>query len=63
MKKGDRIYTRRFCRVEIEAVYASRADAAQDGYTEPTHYNDDPEYGVVGKSLDMYHMTFAAYRK
>ena len=47
MKKGDRIYTPRFCRVEIEAVYASRADAAQDGYTEPTHYNDDPEYGVV----------------
>lgn len=63
MKKGDRIYTPRFCRVEIETVYASRADAAQDGYTEPTHYNDDPEYGVVGKSLDMYHMTFAAYRK
>lgn len=62
MKPNDRIYTPRFCSVKIEHVYDSRAEAAEAGYTEPTYYND-PEYGVAGKSLDLYHMEFAGYRK
>ena len=61
MKKGDRIYTPRFCTVQIEEVFESRSEASAAGYTEPTYY--EGEYGVAGKSLDMYHMQFAAYRK
>ena len=62
MKKGDMIYTPRFCTVKIEEVYETREEATENGYREPTHYRD-PVYGILGKSLDMYHMLFAAYRK
>ena len=61
MKKGDWVFTPRFCTVKIEAVFDSAAAAAAAGYTEPTHYQG--EYGIAGKSIDLYHMTFAAYRK
>ena len=61
MKVGDRVNTPRFCTVRIKEVFDSREEAAQAGYKEPTFY--EGEYGVAGKSLDMYHMEFAAYRK
>jgi hypothetical protein len=60
---GDQIYTPRFCTVTIKAVYEDRSKAYEDGFTEPTHYKQDPEYDILGKSLDMYHMHFAAVRK
>ena len=63
MKKGDYVQTPRFLRVKIEDVFDSEKEARKAGYTETTHYWDDPEYGVYGKSLDMYHMVFAAFRK
>ena len=63
MKKGDYVYTPRFLRVKIEEVYNSETEARQAGYTETTHYWNDPEYGVYGKTLDMYHMQFAGFRK
>ena len=63
MKKGDYVYTPRFSRVLIEEVYNSESEAYQNGYTETTHYWDDPEYGIYGKSLDMYHMEFAAFKR
>lgn len=62
MKTGDRIYTPRFCTVAIKEVLADWQEAWDKGYREPTHY-DDPEWNIVGKSLDMYHMEFAAYRR
>lgn len=62
MKKGDWIETPRFCGVRIKEMFDSREEAAAAGYKEPTHY-EDPEYGVAGKSLDMYHMEFAGYIK
>lgn len=62
MKKNDYVYTPRFCTVRIEKIFASEEEARQEGYTEPTYY-DDPDYGIAGKSLDMYHMKFAGYRK
>ena len=62
MKKGDRVYTPRFCTVEIKEVYSSKREAREAGFTEPTHYDGDG-YGIAGKSLDMYHMIFAAYEK
>ncbi len=63
MKKGDYVQTRRFGRVKIEEVFETERMARGNGFTETTHYWDDPEYGVYGKSLDMYHMEFAAFKK
>lgn len=64
MNKGDYVRTPRFLTVKIEEVFASREEAAQAGYTEPTHYrhNHNDGYDVLGKSLDMYHMEFAAVK-
>lgn len=62
MKKGDYIYTPRFCRVQIEEVFESKQEAYKAGFTEPTYYRDS-DYGILGKSLDLHHMIFAAYRK
>ena len=61
MKKGDRIYTPRFCSVIIEDVL-SREEAREQGYTEPTHYKD-PEFDIYGKSTGRNTMIFAAVRK
>jgi len=62
MNKGDRFYTPRFCTVRIEEVFPNREEAAMAGYKEPTYW-EDPEWEIVGKSLDVYHMLFAAYHK
>lgn len=62
MKKGDYVHTPRFLTVRIEEVYDSEAQARTAGYKEPTHY-ENAEYGILGKSLDLYHMEFAAYKK
>jgi len=59
IKKGDKVYTPRFCTVTIKEVFPSRREAKQSGYEENTCY-ENPEYVVLGKSLDMYHMEFAA---
>lgn len=61
-KVGDKILTPRFSTVTIEAVFDTFDDAYRAGYKEPTHYFSK-EYGILGKSLDMYHMTFAAFDK
>ncbi len=62
MKKGQYVLTPRFCTVKIDKVFRSRENAAKAGYTEPTHYQD-ADFGVVGKSIGINRMTFAAYRK
>lgn len=62
LEPGSRVNTPRFCTVRLEEVYETQTEAWLAGYKEPTYYSD-PEYEVVGKSLDMYHMQFAAYRK
>lgn len=61
MKKGDYVYTPRFCTVKIEEVFESEMEARESGYTEPTYYQG--EYEILGESLDMYHMKFAAVKK
>lgn len=63
MKLGDWIDTPRFCKVEIERIFESKKEANVEKFTEPTYYNCDPEYDVFGKSLDQYHMIFAAVKK
>ena len=62
MKMNDKVYTQRFCTVTISQIFDSREDAMKEGYSEPTYF-DDPEWIVVGKSIDMYRMQFAAYPK
>ena len=58
MKVGDSIYTPRFCTVRIKVIFENEAEARAAGYCEPTYYKGD--YIILGKSLDMYHMEFAA---
>ena len=62
MKVGESYYTPRFCTVKIKEMFASRKEANAAGYTEQTYWENDV-YGILGKSLDMYHMEFAGYRK
>lgn len=61
MNKGDYIYTPRFCNVRIEEVFENRDEAMENGYTEPTHYRGD--YDVLGKSIGVNRMVFAAVKK
>ena len=57
MKKGEYVYTPRFCSVMIEKVFRSLETAVKYGFVEPTYYNN-PEYSV-GKDT----MIFAAVKK
>ena len=61
MKIGDSVYTPRFCTVRIDAIFATIAEAHAAGFSEPTYY--EGEYIILGKSLDMYSMVFAAIPK
>lgn len=62
MKVNDYVMTPRFCTVRISEIFENKRDAVEAGFEEPTYYTDS-EFGILGKSLDMYHMIFAAYRK
>lgn len=60
MKIGDSVYTFRFCTVRIKAIFENEAEARAAGFCEPTYEGD---HTILGKSLDMYHMEFAAVPK
>jgi len=62
MQKGDIIRTPRFLTVTIEAVL-TKAEAADQGYNEPTHYWDDPNFDIYGKVIGTNRMNFAAVKK
>lgn len=62
MKVGQRYNTPRFCTVRICAMFNSRKEAEDAGFKEPTYWDNDV-YGILGRSIDMYHMEFAGYRK
>ena len=62
MKVGDWIETPRFCGVRIKAVFDSKEEAYANRFTEPTYYEGSEGYEILGKTLDMYHMEFAAVR-
>ena len=62
MELGTRVSTPRFCTVTISAIFENPEDAAKSGYVEPTHTNM-PDWDIKGKSIDMYHMEFAAIKK
>ncbi|MCF2619983.1 hypothetical protein [Candidatus Pseudoscillospira sp. SGI.172] len=62
MKKGEYVYTPRFCSVMIEKVFRSLETAVKYGFVEPTYYNN-PEYSVFGKHIGKDTMIFAAVKK
>lgn len=62
MKKGEYIFTPRFCTVKIEKVFRTQENALKAGYTEPTHYLNY-EFGILGKSIGKNRMVFAGYKK
>ena len=62
IKPGDYVRTPRFCTVQIKEVFSDREKAWEAGYREPTHYRGN-DCDIFGKSLDMYHMEFAAVEK
>ncbi len=59
MKKGDKIYTPRFCTVQIEEVFQSEREAREAGYTNNTYY-EGGGFAVFGKTINSYQMEFAA---
>lgn len=63
MNKGDQVYTPRFCTVRIEEVYEEAREARAAGYYEPTYYNKNPDYDILGKHTGTNRMAFAAVRK
>lgn len=67
MNIGDYVSTPRFCTVRISAIFREEQEARSCGYTEPTYYSGrgdgGSDYIVLGKSLDLYHMIFAAVPK
>lgn len=62
MKKGDYVYTPRFCSCKIEKVFRSVQNAQKQGFIEPTHYAS-AEYDILGKHTGVNRMIFAAIRK
>lgn len=59
---GTKVYTERFCTVTIDTMFSDPKEAAECGYTEPTYTSVDG-WDIKGKSLDCYHMIFAAVKK
>lgn len=60
MKIGDYVRTPRFCTVRISEIYTSKKAAIEAGFTEPTYYRDASGVEVLGKSVDLNRMVFAA---
>lgn len=59
---GDRIKTPRFGLVTIVDIMSPQ-EAKKLGFSEPTHYKDDPEYDIRGKLTGTNRMIFSAIYK
>lgn len=62
MKTNERIYTPRFATVTVEKIFESKKEARQEGYTEPTYYNENG-YTILGKSTGWNEMVFAGVKE
>jgi len=62
MQVGDWVTTPRFLSVRIKEVFDNKSLAYENGYKEPTHYRDE-NWEIVGKTIGLNRMIFAAYRK
>ena len=63
IKKGAYVKTPRFLTVKITKVFRSEQNAYKQGYCEPTHYDNDGKYGILGKMIEENRMAFTAYKK
>jgi hypothetical protein len=61
MKKGDYIKTPRFLTVKIADVFENLEIAKEQGYKEPTHFEDE-NYEILGKHTGTNTMIFAAIK-
>ena len=61
MKKGDFVKTPRFMTVKIEDVFENMKTAREQGYKEPTHF-DDEDYEILGKHIGLNRMNFVAIK-
>lgn len=72
IKIGDLVRTPRFSNVRIAKVL-TQDDAREQGFNEPTHYWNDPDYDILGKATSYFpadsglcgvsSMIFAAVKK
>ena len=62
LKKGDSLYSPRFCTIWLDEVFDSVEELRAAGFNEPTYFNNK-RWEIRGKSIDMYHMLFAAAPK
>lgn len=62
MKVNERIYTPRFCTVTVEKIFENRKEARQEGYTEPTYYEENG-FTILGKSIGFNRMVFAGVKE
>lgn len=62
IEKGDYVKTPRFMTVTISDVL-TKDEARVQGFIEPTHYWDDPDYDILGKHTGINRMIFAAVIK
>ena len=62
MKKGEWVNTPRFLKVKIADVL-TEDEARKQGFIEPTHYSNNPEYNILGKHTGLNMMIFAAVIK
>jgi len=63
LKKGQYVSTPRFLTVKLDKVFSNQKNALNAKYTEPTHYDNNPAYGILGKHIGPNRMTFAGYKK
>lgn len=62
IKVGDKVKTPRFLTIRIAAMFESVKLAESCGFTEPTHFEND-RYEILGKSIGLNLMIFAAVEK
>lgn len=60
--EGMRVHTPRFLDVTIRRVYSDPAEARRDGFREPTHFDGNPWYNILGRNIGENMMDFAAVR-
>ena len=62
MKKGDRVDTPRFCKVEILKVFRSRENAFKAGFNISADYRSPNGFLVYGKMIGPNRMNFVAVK-
>lgn len=62
IKVNDWVRTPRFLNVQIEQIFTTEVEMRRNGFTEPTHFQDEL-FVICGKSTGLNQMVFAAAHK